>query len=90
MSTTANHAGLFSSEGDYGSGLMDAYAAMKKVMDPCIADFDHSYRLNVGDYMAFMNAYAAGSPDADVNHDGVLSRQDFFDFHNAYVAGCWE
>jgi hypothetical protein len=35
-----------------------------------------------------MNAYAAGSSEADINGDGDLNVADFTAFGNAYAVGC--
>ncbi|MFN0133875.1 MAG: GC-type dockerin domain-anchored protein [Phycisphaerales bacterium] len=54
----------------------------------CLADIDRSGVLNINDYVAFQNAYAAGSGDADVDANGELNINDFVVFINAYAAGC--
>jgi hypothetical protein len=59
--------------------------------DGCAPNIDHSTQaplLNANDYMAFMNAYAAGSSEADINGDGDLNVADFTAFGNAYAVGC--
>ncbi len=60
-------------------------------MRSCRADFSGDCLLNVNDFSAFLNAYAAGSPEA--NCDGstippVLNVNDFACFLNAYAIGC--
>lgn len=54
----------------------------------CIADFNGDGVLNIFDYIAFGNAYAAGSLTADINGDGVLNIFDYIAFGNLYAAGC--
>lgn len=55
---------------------------------PCAGDFNHDDRLNVNDFVAFLNGYAARTPEADMNHDGLYNISDFIAFQNTYAAGC--
>ena len=57
----------------------------------CYPDFDGSGTLNVNDFNAFLNAFAAGNPVA--NCDGstaipAMNVNDFNCFLNAFAAGC--
>jgi YVTN family beta-propeller protein len=54
----------------------------------CRADIDRNCQLNVEDFAAMINAYAAGSPAADIDRNGQLNVEDFTAFINAYAAGC--
>lgn len=57
-------------------------------LDPCPVDFNTDCTVTVADFLAFLGAYAAGSPTADFNADGVVNVQDFLVFVGAYSAGC--
>jgi len=54
----------------------------------CQGDFDQSGLLNINDFVAFINAFAAQSPSADVDNSGLLNINDFIAFLNAYATGC--
>lgn len=54
---------------------------------PCVADVDGSGTVTVQDLFAYLNAWFAGDPQADLNDNGV-DVQDIFDFLNAWFAGC--
>jgi hypothetical protein len=55
----------------------------------CLADIDGSGSLNVEDFAAFINAYAAGDlRRVDIDGNGMLNVEDFAAFINAYAAGC--
>jgi hypothetical protein len=54
----------------------------------CAADFDHNGELDLFDFLAFQDAFAAGDLSADFDGDGVLSLFDFLSFQNAFHAGC--
>ncbi|MFM9956736.1 MAG: GC-type dockerin domain-anchored protein, partial [Phycisphaerales bacterium] len=54
----------------------------------CLADIDRNEMLNVNDYLAFLNAFAAGSEDGDADANGQFDVNDFVTFVNAYAAGC--
>jgi hypothetical protein len=59
---------------------------------PCNANWDCSTTapvLNVGDFSAFANSFAASDPVADVNGDGYLNVLDYNAFSNAYAVGCY-
>ncbi|HVU63021.1 MAG TPA: GC-type dockerin domain-anchored protein [Phycisphaerales bacterium] len=53
----------------------------------CIADFDHSGVLSVMDIFAFLNAWFAGDPAADIDGGG-LAVSDIFSFLNIWFMGC--
>jgi hypothetical protein len=60
----------------------------------CYANCDESSTcpiLNVGDFICFLQAYAAGDPHANCNGSTtppVLSVDDFICFQQAFAAGC--
>lgn len=54
----------------------------------CIADFDGSGDVGVGDLLGFLGAWFDRSSSADVNQSGTVTVQDVFDFLNAWSGGC--
>jgi len=54
----------------------------------CRADLNDDGEVNTLDFLAFLNAYAAGDPVADFNGDTILDTLDFLAFLNAFTAGC--
>ena len=57
----------------------------------CYADFDDNGQLNVNDFAAFLNGFAAGSAQANCDQSTsppVLNVLDFSCFLNAFAAGC--
>jgi hypothetical protein len=55
----------------------------------CLIDVDGSGALNINDFVAFQNAFAAGDLRAcDFLANGALDINDFIGFLNAYAAGC--
>jgi hypothetical protein len=56
---------------------------------PCgRADLNNDSILDGNDFIAFINAFAADQPAADVVPDGVVDGSDFIFFINAFGAGC--
>ena len=55
---------------------------------PCIADFDGDGALTLFDFLAFQNAFDAGTLAADCDGDGSLTLFDFLCFQNAFDTGC--
>ncbi len=56
--------------------------------DTCKADFNHDSTVDTRDFVSFLNAWAAGEPDADFNNDGSINTNDLTDFLNAWTSGC--
>ena len=54
----------------------------------CPADCNADGRLNVLDFICFLNAYAAFDPFANAQPDGVFDLSDFMAFMNRFAAGC--
>jgi hypothetical protein len=54
----------------------------------CRADINGDGQVNLQDFLAFLQAYAAGLPVADFNGDGQVNIQDFLAFLSAFAAGC--
>lgn len=53
----------------------------------CLSDFDQNNVVEVTDIFAFLNAWFALDPSANIN-GGVLDVGDIFDFLTAWFAGC--
>jgi hypothetical protein len=54
----------------------------------CIPDLNDDGHLNILDFIAFMNFFAAQNTRADINHDTYFNLLDFNGFLNAYSFGC--
>src|SRR5262249_41803878 len=54
----------------------------------CSADFDGDGAVTVNDFMAFMQAFSASLPAADVNRDGSLNLLDLQAFQREVMVGC--
>ncbi|MFI4882201.1 MAG: GC-type dockerin domain-anchored protein [Phycisphaerales bacterium JB064] len=54
----------------------------------CRADFDGDGSLTIFDFLAFQNAFDAGSRCADFDGDGQMTIFDFLRFQNEFAAGC--
>lgn len=54
----------------------------------CPSDFNADDTVNTLDVLAFLNAWAAGDPEADFNHDGTVNTLDVLGFLNAWASGC--
>jgi hypothetical protein len=55
---------------------------------PCRPDINGDGQVNVADFLAFLQLYAAGDTRADFNNDSQVNVQDFLAFLAAYAAGC--
>lgn len=53
----------------------------------CVADFDGVDCVTVADIFAYLNAWFANQPEADLDNNGI-GVQDIFTFLNAWFAGC--
>lgn len=54
----------------------------------CDADFNGDCSVNTLDFLAYLNAFNAGSRRADCNGDGTVNTLDFLCFLNLFAAGC--
>jgi hypothetical protein len=54
----------------------------------CVADFNGDGAVDTQDFLAFLNAWAAGDLLADWNGDGTINTQDFLAYLNDWAAGC--
>jgi hypothetical protein len=59
-----------------------------QITNPCAPDVNGDGTVNVADFLAFLQIYAAGDARADFNHDGQVNVADFLAFLAAYAAGC--
>lgn len=50
-----------------------------------IADMDLSAQVNIVDFIAFLNAWAAGDARADLNGDGLVDTDDFAIYLAAFL-----
>lgn len=55
---------------------------------PCPPDFNDDGAVDTRDVVSFLNAWAAGDPEADFNSDGAVNTLDVLAFLNAWAAGC--
>ncbi len=55
---------------------------------PCVADFDHSGLPEVPDIFAFLSAWFAGDPRADIDGIPGIGVPDIFAFLSLWFAGC--
>jgi uncharacterized membrane protein len=70
-------------------GLGEAFVAYLGPPPPyCPADLDGNGVVNLQDFLAYLQLYAAGDPRADFNGDGSITVNDFLAFLAAYAAGC--
>jgi hypothetical protein len=54
----------------------------------CPADMNNDGAVDVRDYLAYLQLYAAGSPLADMNSNEVVNVQDYLLFLGRYSTGC--
>lgn len=57
-------------------------------MSACPADFDQSGSVDFFDILAFLEAFSAADPAADLNGDGVVNFFDLQGFLGLYATGC--
>jgi hypothetical protein len=54
----------------------------------CRPDLNGDGQVNVQDYLAFLQLYAAADPRADFNSDGHVNVQDYLAFLQVFAGGC--
>jgi acetyl esterase/lipase len=71
-------------------GVAQRIAALAELLRPHFVtpDLNGDGRLNVDDFHALINLYAAGDVRADINGDGRLNIEDFLAYLNMFVIGC--
>jgi hypothetical protein len=71
-----------------GTPAMGAFTFTLQSVACGYADFTRDNALDVFDYLAFVNAFNTGAPEADCNRDETLDLFDFLCFVNTFSAGC--
>jgi hypothetical protein len=66
----------------------DGIASIAAYLSICIADFNGDGSLDFFDYLDFVAAFSAATPDADFNADSVIDFFDYLDFVAAFSSGC--
>ncbi len=86
--------GVFATDTTGSSNVKGLYtllraAAEQAIRNPlsCVADFDGDGTLAIGDVFAYLNAFFAGDPSADVDGGGMTTA-DVFAFLNLWFEGC--
>lgn len=77
---------IFSNGGGYVFGLGQFVACSERT---CYADADNNQKLNVNDFMWFLNRFSARDPYGDCTADTVFNAQDFVCYLGKFAAGCW-
>ncbi len=71
----------------FGTAICSSITALA-IIPQCKADMDRTGSLNANDFQAYIDVWAAGSPDADKDGNGRLNANDFNQFMNAFAEGC--
>lgn len=80
--------GVASVLGPTGGSFGAAFGMAWADQPPCTADFNNDQSVTIDDLFAFLNAWFANVPDADVDGVGGVAIDDLFYYLNAYFAGC--
>ncbi len=54
----------------------------------CAANFNCDNAVDFFDYLDFVDAFSANSPESDFNHDSAIDFFDYLDFVDAFSTGC--
>lgn len=88
--------GVFGTDTTGASNVLPVYTLLRAAAEqairnplPCVADFDADGTLGVIDIFAYLNAFFASHPAADIDGGG-LNTSDIFAFLNLWFAGCSE
>jgi hypothetical protein len=54
----------------------------------CEPDWNDDGALDSRDFIAYLNDWVAGDPQADINDDGVVDTRDFIQYLNLWTGGC--
>jgi hypothetical protein len=84
-STTTADAGPLGRTGVLGEGIG---GTMPQFLTTNTADFDGNGLLNVQDFLAFLQAFAAGDGEADFDRSGSINLQDFLVYLAAFARAC--
>jgi hypothetical protein len=78
---------LFHTDASGGLGTEETLSVVLSLV-PCAADINADGRVSVADFLAFLQLYSTGDPQADFSGDGQVNITDFLAFLAAYAAGC--
>ena len=90
---TLSGAQTFANTGDL-NGVTTAISGMATLLatgnvpDTCRVDINGDGIVNTQDFLAYLNLWTAGDPEADFTGDGVVNTQDFLLFLNEWTVGC--
>lgn len=73
---------------DDGQGGFIGMGAYVHVTEPCIADWLGNGEVDINDFFAFLDDFAAGDPRADLTGSGEVDINDFFLYLQEFEAGC--
>jgi hypothetical protein len=71
-----------------GVDEMNIVCGMEVQFPSCRVDWNGDGAVNVQDFLAYLSAYAAGAPEADLDESGGVGVADFLLFLSSYAAGC--
>jgi trimeric autotransporter adhesin len=77
--------GEFKTAGGKSAGYISRYGFDEV---PCYADLNGDGSLSLFDFLAFINLFNDGDPDADCDADGTFTLFDFLCFVNLFNGGC--
>jgi hypothetical protein len=66
----------------------DDISIRRACSQPCPADVNGDGAVNIGDFLSFLQLFAAGDLRADFDGDGGVNVGDFLGFLSAYAGGC--
>ncbi len=73
---------------DGGTTTWAASPGTLTLVNFCDGDFNRDGNVDTQDVLDFLNAWAAGDPEADTNGDGEVDTLDVLVFLNTWTAGC--
>jgi thermitase len=74
----------------FGWGRVNLFRAVR-LTGPnggCVGDLNGDGRVDMQDYLVFLERFSSGDPSADIDRNGVVTGQDFLAYLGAYAAGC--
>ncbi len=102
IEATADDLGTPGRDDQHGHGRINAERAVRLALGRlpddttggdewwwCIADFNRDGTIDTRDFVAYLNAWAAGDDSADIAAPfGVVDSRDFIEYLNRFAAGC--
>jgi len=73
---------------DACGGQVSSDPATLTVSPTCPADFDGNCTLDTQDFLAFLNAFNTGAPEADWDGNGIINSLDFIAYLGDFAGGC--